>query len=64
MFSMRHKSADKKYPIKIGRKEINMLIESLPITLYQLPAILKQSNTKIFTNHSNASLEVLGIFKA
>ena len=28
MFSMKHKSTDKRYPINIGSKEINMLIDS------------------------------------
>ena len=28
MFSMKHKSTDKRYPINIGSKEINMLTDS------------------------------------
>ena len=57
MFSMKHKSTDKTYPINIGSKEINMLIERSTLnildektynTLDPLP-ILKQSNTNIFT---------------
>ena len=73
MFSMKHRSTDKRYPINIGSKEINMLINSgstLNIldektyqTLDPVP-ILKQSNANIFTYHSNTSLEVLGTFKA
>ena len=73
MFSMKHKSTDKRYPINTGSKETNMLIDSgstLNIldektykTFDPVP-ILKQSNTKIFTYHSNTSLEVLGTFKA
>ena len=72
MFSMKHKSTDNRYPINIGSKEISILIDSgstLNIlvqktykTFDTLP-ILKQSNTKIFTYHSNTSLEILGIFK-
>ena len=50
IFSIKHKSTDKRYPINIG------YLDPVPI--------LKQSNTKIFTYHSNTSLEVLGIFKA
>ena len=73
MFNMKHKSTDNRYPINIGSKEISILIDSgstlniLVQKTYQtfdpLP-ILKQSNTKIFTYHSNTSLEVLGTFKA
>ena len=72
MFSMKHKSTDKRYPINIGSKEINMLIDSgstlniLDEKTYKTfdpVSILKQSNTIIFTYHSNTSLEVLGTFK-
>ena len=71
-FSMKHKSTDKRYPINIGRKEINMLIDSgstlnildeKTYKTFDTVPLLKQSNTKIFTYHSNTSLEVLGTFK-
>ena len=63
MFSMKHKSTDKRYPINIGSKEINMLTDSGSALLlnektqknsYPVP-ILKQCNTKIFIYHSNTS---------
>ena len=66
MFSKKHKSTDKRYPINIGSKEINMLTDSGSALLlnektqqnsYPVP-ILKQCNTKIF------HLEVLWAFKA
>ena len=74
MFSMKHKSTDKRYPRNTGSKEIDMLIDS-GSTLNVLDektyktfnpiSILKKSNTKIFTYHSsNTSLEVLDTFKA
>ena len=54
-FSMKHKSTDKRYPINIGRKEINMLIDTgstlnlLDEKTYKpfdTVPLLKQSNTK------------------
>ena len=71
-FSMKHKSTDKRHPINIGRKEINMLIDTgstlnlldeKTYKSFDTVPLLKQSNTKIFTYHSNTSLEVLGTFK-
>ena len=69
---MKHNSIDKRYPINIDSKEINMLIDSgstLNIldektykTFDPVP-IVKQSNTSIFTYHSNASLEVYTLIK-
>ena len=70
---MKHKCTDKRYPINIGSQEINILIESgstlniLDEKMYKTSdpvPILKQSNKRIFTYHSNTSLEVLGTFKA
>ena len=69
---MKHNSIDKRYPINIDSKEINMLIDSGSTfnildektykTFNPVP-IVKQSNTSIFTYHSNTSLEVYTLIK-